>query len=658
MLIRRSGTQIIGEGRPANLLDEIVLSRASDFSIGPLQVQPSVLQVQFGGSSQTVEPRVMQVLVLLAGERGAVVSRDRLIECCWSGRAVSEDAINRCIAKVRRLGAESDAYEIETIPRVGYRLVEAGQPVSPAMRTRPGRRGLAAIAAVLALALVAGGLWYRRASEVSLQPTVAVLPFTALNSDPAARSLGEVITTRVSTALVQTGAQVPAGDPRTIDDARRAGAAMIVSGTVERVGAGFRVTARVDSSRSQAALQTMEFEASGGDTPMLVGQVANWLVPAFRMWASFLPAERDAAITDQIMSIFLTRTSGDLDREWKLARMLATANPNSGSAQWVYAFLWEDKMWKGSTDGPAATVASGRRAAERAALLLQKPGRAKILLDCYYTAPGFFVLTVRCDQTARAAFLDDPDIPVMPYLFAMQLTNSGRFVDASHYADMDLAAAPLGMGPLAWRLFAGLMSGNPDDALSELEARARRYGGPTALASFVFDAAVATGDIPRAQAMLDNQQVARDIAVGDTKEIAQLAFNAIESKSPEDIAAMRKSCTPVPPDFIPDDRARQICLVGFAMLGDMDALFALAYDTFPEIACCSVSKQQQQWLARQGNYPERWVLSAKAMAPARADPRFIELARRTGLLAYWKSGHPPDFCMIEKVPVCALLKSN
>ena len=46
----------------------------------------------------------MQVLVALARRRGQVVSRDQLIETCWAGRVVGEDAINRCIAKVRRLG--------------------------------------------------------------------------------------------------------------------------------------------------------------------------------------------------------------------------------------------------------------------------------------------------------------------------------------------------------------------------------------------------------------------------------------------------------------------------------------------------------------------------------------------------------------------------
>lgn len=103
---------------------EIDLAREADFLLGRLQVRPSLREIRVGGRAETLEPRVMQVLVLLSRADGAVVSRDQLIECCWGGRIVGEDAINRCIAKVRRV-AELDGNEsfaIETVTRVGYRL--------------------------------------------------------------------------------------------------------------------------------------------------------------------------------------------------------------------------------------------------------------------------------------------------------------------------------------------------------------------------------------------------------------------------------------------------------------------------------------------------------------------------------------------------------
>ncbi|MDP3740241.1 MAG: winged helix-turn-helix domain-containing protein [Hyphomonadaceae bacterium] len=102
------------------------LAREADFSVGRLTIRPSLRQVEAGADSETLEPRVMQVLVALFQRRNEVVSRDELIARCWSGRVVGEDAISRCIARVRKLGDAHGAFGLETIARVGYRLTPVG----------------------------------------------------------------------------------------------------------------------------------------------------------------------------------------------------------------------------------------------------------------------------------------------------------------------------------------------------------------------------------------------------------------------------------------------------------------------------------------------------------------------------------------------------
>lgn len=105
-----------------------VLAREPAFSVGPVKVSPSTRQVITGTARYTVEPRVMQLLVVLAKARGAVVSRDELIDRCWDGRVVGDDAINHAVGKLRQISlASGDAFIIETIPRVGYRLIVEGQ---------------------------------------------------------------------------------------------------------------------------------------------------------------------------------------------------------------------------------------------------------------------------------------------------------------------------------------------------------------------------------------------------------------------------------------------------------------------------------------------------------------------------------------------------
>ena len=146
--------------------DEIVLARAAPFVLGRLQVSPAIRQVIGPDGSETIEPRVMQVFVHLFLAGGNVVSRDDLIATCWGGRIVGEDAINRCIARIRRI-AERDSpppFSVETVARVGYRLkrlddAPSTAPVAPPSPVRSRRYGRWIAAAFGASAVAAGGAW-------------------------------------------------------------------------------------------------------------------------------------------------------------------------------------------------------------------------------------------------------------------------------------------------------------------------------------------------------------------------------------------------------------------------------------------------------------------------------------------------------------------
>ena len=76
-----------------------------------------------------LEPKVMDVLVVLATYAGHVVSREELLETVWQDVIVSEDTLSRCIYQLReKLRAaigrtrEEGFDPIETLPKRGYRL--------------------------------------------------------------------------------------------------------------------------------------------------------------------------------------------------------------------------------------------------------------------------------------------------------------------------------------------------------------------------------------------------------------------------------------------------------------------------------------------------------------------------------------------------------
>lgn len=120
----------------------IELAREANFALGQAEVCPSLRQFTANGIVETIEPRVMQVLVSLARRAGEVVARDELVASCWDGRVVGEDAIQRAVAKVRKLGETSGIFTVETIPKVGYRLIARRSETRPAATPPPGRSNL------------------------------------------------------------------------------------------------------------------------------------------------------------------------------------------------------------------------------------------------------------------------------------------------------------------------------------------------------------------------------------------------------------------------------------------------------------------------------------------------------------------------------------
>lgn len=163
-------------------LATIDLAHEAELVIGPLRVRPALREiVRADGTSEILEPRVMQVLVALLRAEGGILSRDDLTMSCWDGRVVGEDAITRVISRLRRLAETTGAgvFRIETITKVGYRLVPADAPASPARPSPPaappapassGPSRRAVIAGGAALAVGAGGaLWFVR-REPDLPP--------------------------------------------------------------------------------------------------------------------------------------------------------------------------------------------------------------------------------------------------------------------------------------------------------------------------------------------------------------------------------------------------------------------------------------------------------------------------------------------------------
>ena len=100
-----------------------------DFRIGEWVIHPRVNAMECDGTTIRLEPKVMQVLVTLASASGEVITREQLRSAVWPDVFVGEDVLIRAISELRHAFTDDprSPHVIETIPKVGYRLID---PVS------------------------------------------------------------------------------------------------------------------------------------------------------------------------------------------------------------------------------------------------------------------------------------------------------------------------------------------------------------------------------------------------------------------------------------------------------------------------------------------------------------------------------------------------
>jgi DNA-binding winged helix-turn-helix (wHTH) protein/tetratricopeptide (TPR) repeat protein len=169
----------------SELMTTASLADRADFTVGDALVCPATRTVEGPRGSCQVEPRVMLVLIVLADAGGAVVTRDRLLARCWGGVYVGDDSLNRAIAGVRRVASTiaNDSFEIETIPRTGYRLISRGEATATTEAEEATAEASASSTNVGRRWLLAGGL--AAATGVVLWKTIPA------GADPAARLMDD-----------------------------------------------------------------------------------------------------------------------------------------------------------------------------------------------------------------------------------------------------------------------------------------------------------------------------------------------------------------------------------------------------------------------------------------------------------------------------------
>ena len=100
------------------------------FRLGGWTVRPRRGTVESSERVEHLEPRVMAALLCMARRPGDTVTHEEFIREVWNGRIVSDEVLSRCISILRSTfndPAREPRY-IQTIPKVGYRLIATVEP--------------------------------------------------------------------------------------------------------------------------------------------------------------------------------------------------------------------------------------------------------------------------------------------------------------------------------------------------------------------------------------------------------------------------------------------------------------------------------------------------------------------------------------------------
>ncbi len=631
------------------------LAREADFVLGGMQVRPSLCEANVGGAQIHLQPRVMQVLTALARAHGEVMSRDDLILCCWGGMAVGDDALNRCIQQLRRLSEQvPQAFVLETVPRVGYRLRAAQSPAPPAatpmaipapgaaanvtpavdiplassLRPSPStprvRFVVAAAAGVLILAGLTWDLW--GGLHPARGDTVALKPFEVSGGAPAAKALASGVRDELTDTLDKADVKVLASDGQGYPPTT----AFALDGRAELLGSDLQFTAALADARDHAVLWSAHFTRPPRESEAMREQVAIKLAAVLHcaLDTSNYPGGRIEADTVKLYlrACDLAQLPDAADRVRDLYKQVLQRQPRFALAWARLAYATANAAFAMPSDQAEALRREARQDAQTALRLDPHMGLA------YEALGDIGLFRLRFDQIealfAKGLAVDPNSVSLLQDKGQLIL-RMGQTNDALALMRRAVALSPLSPAQQV-DLADALVDNNRIGAAREILEQARRlWPDDRSVAQDLAALEIHYGDPVVGRAMLDGPNALLPDLSDSRRHELEALLAVRRSNRPEAIQALVKQ-------LLADYRAGNVRLEqvmsDLSSVGALDAAFHIAA-TAPGPAPGMQSDVDPEFL---------W---APATERLRRDPRFVTLAAKLGVATYWReTGKWPDFC--------------
>ncbi len=330
-------------------------------------------ELRRGGGLVSVEPQVFDLLAYLIRNREHVVSRDDLLAAIWGGRMVSESALatrlNGARCSVGDNGREQRL--IRTLPRKGIRFVGDVREEQGAITARA--TDVAPAPPTPALALPD-------------KPSIAVLSFASMSSDPEQEYFADGMAEEIITALsccdwlfviarnssfTYKGKSV---DVRQIG--RELGVRYVLEGSVRRTGNRLRITGQLVEAISGVHIWADRFEGDMSDIFGLQDRITEGVVAAIEPKLQIAEIERlkqkpvanlnayDLLLRAQQLAYEFAEES--LSAALHHLKQALTIDPNYAPAMGLGAYCYAERRHQGWAQDINAETAEGLRLASRA----------------------------------------------------------------------------------------------------------------------------------------------------------------------------------------------------------------------------------------------------------------------------------------------------
>ena len=456
-------------------------SLRAGFLIGDWEVCPQENRLKGPDRESELEPKVMDVLVLLASSQGEVISRQQILDFVWADVVVGEEVVSRAISLLRKeLGDDQkNPRFLKTISKRGYRLIAEVAPLSAIESQQDESKAARASRKLPFMMVTALVLAYLAYSFFSLQPepeenvrdigkSIAVLPFEDISPNSDQAYFGNGIADELRLELQRLDGLRVAGRTSSIafaqEDGKTIGEALnvdsILEGSVRKDGDNVRITVQLTQVADGYSIWSESYDRELKNIFEMQEEIATSVAGALgvRLGVGEINAFRGAGTRSvEAYEAYLGSQNEDLTKQEKI-RLLERAvelDPDYAAAWSWLGHRTLSTVWESDPDQASEIMDRAYSLALRGVQLSPDSAVAQRSLAVVRSARRDWIGGEQ-GFTRAIELLEDRQI-VSTY--ASVLLRVGRTTDAQKQYDIAVALEPLGGRPVRMSWHASLAQG-------------------------------------------------------------------------------------------------------------------------------------------------------------------------------------------------------